>query len=227
MNSPRYRLLVQLVCLPLPWKLRRWLLTKMLGFSIDPTARIGFSIILADEVVMEKKAVIGQLNYIGTLDRLIMREESVLASYNWVTGISRRQNTMFFQNKANRRSDLILGRGCLIAKWHLVDCTDAVEFGALGGMAGARSQIITHGVDFVRNRQACSPVFIGDYTVISTGSIVMKGVTIAERCIVAPGSIVMKSVREPYTMVAGNPAVVVRKLPENMKMHHRTETEIH
>jgi acetyltransferase-like isoleucine patch superfamily enzyme len=55
----------------------------------------------------------------------------------------------------------------------------------------------------------------------------MKGVTIAERCIVAPGSIVMKSVREPYTMVAGNPAVVVRKLPENMKMHHRTETEIH
>src|SRR3974390_853069 len=69
-----YRTIVQLVCFIFPWPGRRWLLCRLLGFSIHPTARIGFSLIYADEVTVDKQARLGHLNYIGRLDRFVMGE---------------------------------------------------------------------------------------------------------------------------------------------------------
>lgn len=46
---------------------------------------------------------------------------------------------------------------------------------------------------------------------ISFNAIILKGVTIGEGAIVAAGSVVTKDVA-PYTMVAGNPAVFVKKV---------------
>jgi acetyltransferase-like isoleucine patch superfamily enzyme len=46
---------------------------------------------------------------------------------------------------------------------------------------------------------------------ISFNAVILKGVTIGEGAIVAAGSVVTKDV-EPYTMVAGNPAVFVKKV---------------
>ena len=43
------------------------------------------------------------------------------------------------------------------------------------------------------------------------GCKILKGVKIGEGAIVAAGSIVTKDV-EPWTMVGGNPAVVIKKL---------------
>ncbi len=41
-------------------------------------------------------------------------------------------------------------------------------------------------------------------------AVILKGVTIGENSVVAAGSVVTKSV-EPNTVVAGNPAVVVKR----------------
>ena len=46
---------------------------------------------------------------------------------------------------------------------------------------------------------------------IGMRSIILKGVTIGEGAIVAAGSVVTKDV-PPYTLVAGNPAVIKKKL---------------
>ena len=225
--SKAYRTAVQLIGFALPWPLRRWLLCKLLGFSIHPTAQVGFSLIYADEVVIDKKARLGHLNYIGRLDRFVMGEESVIARYNWIPGLAKSVDTPFYKGRLNRRSDLILGRGALITTWHLIDCTDAVVFEDYASLAGARSQILTHGIDILRNRQACGRVHLGAYTIVATGSIVLKGVTIADRCIVGAGSTVINSVKESYSWVAGNPAVFVRKMPENSKLLHRTEPTVY
>lgn len=226
-KSSVYRALVQMIGFALPWSLRRWLLCKVLGFSIHRTARIGLSIVLADEVRIDKGALLGHLNYIGRLDRFIMGEGCVVARYNWITGLARSVETPFFRSKSNRRSDLIMGKGALITTWHLIDCTDAVEFADYASLAGARTQILTHGVDILRNRQACGRVYLGAYTVVSTGSIILKNVTIAERCLVGAGSVVVASVNEPYTWVAGNPATFVRKIPEHSKLFHRTDPTVY
>ena len=42
-------------------------------------------------------------------------------------------------------------------------------------------------------------------------SIILKGVTIGKGSIVAAGSVVSKNV-EPFTVVAGNPALIIKKI---------------
>lgn len=58
-------------------------------------------------------------------------------------------------------------------------------------------------------------VIIGDDVWIGCNSIILKGVKIGSGSIVAAGSIVTKSI-PPNTMVAGNPARVVKKVEETV-----------
>lgn len=56
------------------------------------------------------------------------------------------------------------------------------------------------------------PVIIGDDVWVGCLSIILKGVTIGEGAIIGAGSIVTKDV-PPYTIVAGNPAKIIREIP--------------
>ena len=56
-----------------------------------------------------------------------------------------------------------------------------------------------------------SPIIIEDDVWIGFKSSILKGVTIGRGAIVAAGSVVTKAVPE-YSLVAGNPAVVIRRL---------------
>lgn len=56
-----------------------------------------------------------------------------------------------------------------------------------------------------------APVRIADNVWIGMNAVILKGVTIGENSVVAAGSVVSKSVA-PNTVVAGNPAIVVKEL---------------
>ncbi|MVZ98460.1 acyltransferase [Sphingorhabdus sp. IMCC26285] len=60
-----------------------------------------------------------------------------------------------------------------------------------------------------------APVTINDKAWIGFNAIILKGITIGEGAIVAAGAVVTKNV-PAYTIVAGNPAQVIRTLPEAM-----------
>jgi acetyltransferase-like isoleucine patch superfamily enzyme len=64
------------------------------------------------------------------------------------------------------------------------------------------------------SRVSSKPVHIHKKAWIGARSIISKGVEVGEGGVVAAGSVVTKSV-EPYTIVAGNPARVVRELQEH------------
>jgi acetyltransferase-like isoleucine patch superfamily enzyme len=54
-------------------------------------------------------------------------------------------------------------------------------------------------------------IIIEDDVLIGANSIILKGVTLGNACIVGAGSVVTKDVL-PYTVVAGNPAKVIKNL---------------
>jgi len=56
------------------------------------------------------------------------------------------------------------------------------------------------------------PVKIGNKSWVGLNVIILKGVEIGEGAVVAAGSVVVKSVRA-WTIVAGNPARVIREIP--------------
>ena len=55
------------------------------------------------------------------------------------------------------------------------------------------------------------PITIGDKAWIGFDCIILSGVTIGEGAVVGAGSVVRSDV-EPWTVVAGNPAVPIKKL---------------
>lgn len=59
------------------------------------------------------------------------------------------------------------------------------------------------------------PIVIGKNCWIGLNSIILRGVTIGDNSIVAAGSVVTKSV-PPNTIVAGNPAVPVKTIPDDI-----------
>ena len=63
------------------------------------------------------------------------------------------------------------------------------------------------------NAGATRPITIEDDVFIGMNALILKGVTLGEGCVVGAGSVVSRDV-PPRTVVAGNPAQVVRELRE-------------
>ena len=78
--------------------------------------------------------------------------------------------------------------------------------------------LVSH-ANFSKIREAASSargsgVTIGNDVWIGAGAIILNGVTIGEGAVVGAGSVVTKDVN-PYEIVAGNPARVIRKIERN------------
>jgi acetyltransferase-like isoleucine patch superfamily enzyme len=71
--------------------------------------------------------------------------------------------------------------------------------------------LITKGYPKTKASIKTSPIIIEDYAWISFNAIILKGVRIGKGAIVAAGAVVTKDV-PPFTLVAGNPAVVVKQI---------------
>ncbi len=73
------------------------------------------------------------------------------------------------------------------------------------------------------------PIFIGNHVWIGRRAMILKGVSIGDRAVVAAGAVVTHDV-PPDTIVAGNPAVVVKKIspnPANISKANETITKLH
>lgn len=56
-----------------------------------------------------------------------------------------------------------------------------------------------------------APIIISDRVWIGFGAVILKGVTIGEGAVIGAGSVVSRDI-EPYAVVAGNPAVQLRRI---------------
>ncbi|AIO41920.1 bacterial transferase hexapeptide family protein [Burkholderia cenocepacia] len=113
-------------------------------------------------------------------------------------------------------ADMRVGRNVFVNQ----NCT----FYDLGGldigddvMIGPNVSLITsgHPIEPSRRRDAvvARPIAIGNNVWIGAGATIIGGVTVGENAVIAAGSVVTKDV-PPNTLVAGNPARVIRSIAE-------------
>lgn len=63
---------------------------------------------------------------------------------------------------------------------------------------------------------SAEPVRIGDHVVMGANAVVLEGVQVGEGAVIAAGAVVTQNV-EPYTVVAGVPARVIKKVDDKTK----------
>ena len=144
-----------------------------------------------------------------------------IGTFNWIAGYRDPART-YFADRPQRESTLELGSDAAITARHLIDCIDKISIGSFTTVAGHRSQLLTHAIDFRAGRQDCSPIVIGARCFIGTGCIILKGAEIADKVIVAAGSVVTGNLKEECSIYGGNPAAKFRSLDADAKYFTRS-----
>lgn len=206
----------------LPWAIRRRALNLVPGFRICRSARIGLSLIFADEIILAEGANIGHFTLIRGLVSLKLGPHSNIGHLNAISGLND-PNSIFFREEADRVSLLDVAEHAAITNRHHIDCTNAVRIGEFTTFAGAHSQILTHSQDLRESRQRSAPVTIGPYCFVGTGVILLYGSSLAGHCVLGAGSVLRTADVEEYCLWSGVPARKIKKLDESWKYFHRDQ----
>lgn len=209
---------------------------NLLGHKMEKGAKIGFSWIYVDQLVISGSATVGHLNFISTR-RLVMREYARIGRANIVNGpLSLHLAATAALGNANKvtrgaygvvygPATLKIGKLAKITANHRIDCTCSVVFGDYSILAGSASQVWTHGyvhdLDGPGRYRVDGPCFIGDNVYIGSRALISMGVSIGSGCIVGAGAVVSKDLDGNAMYVSS----VLRKLPRPAAPESRTELE--
>jgi acetyltransferase-like isoleucine patch superfamily enzyme len=213
-----------LVCY-LPSPLARRVARLALGWEIHPTAYLGRSQIRVGHVSMGPGTSIGPRNNIRGLAELRMAEGSNIATRNSITAFPKAAELSqdVFPHSPNREPVLVLGVGAKVTDNHEIDCSDRVELGRHAALAGFASQVLTHSLNLVTDRQTTNAVLLGDHCAVMSGCIIQSGCSIPARAIISAGSVVTTRLTQEQAFYRGNPAELVRELPDHLAYFHRGE----
>lgn len=94
-----------------------------------------------------------------------------------------------------------------------------------GAMIAANVQLISNNHDlYERQVITCKPVHIGKNAWVGAGATILPGVTVGDNAVVGAASVVTKDVA-PWTIVAGNPARLIKAIPPQTHCADRTDDE--
>jgi len=185
------RILVACITFVFPWTVRRWLLEWLFGYQIHPTSRIGLSWFFPKRLVMEAHSNVGHLNVCKGLDLVVLKQYSIIARGNWITGYPKNKTTHYYDQK-DRLPQLILEEHVGISSRHIFDCTNSVTIGKYSTIGGFRSQFLSHSIDIKDCRQTSKPIRIGDYCFVGTDCVLLGGSTLPDYSILGAKSLLNK-----------------------------------
>lgn len=208
------KFILQIILFVFPWFFRRRLLNIAFGFKIHNNAHIGFSIILADNLVMKEKTRIGHLTLCKNIDSVFLNHNSKIGSLNFITGFNT-NNKRFFSHRSDRKCELIIDEHSAITSRHFLDCNGGIYIGKFTTIAGIRSTFLTHSIDVYKNRQDVKSITVGDYCFVGTGCILLGGSSLPNYSVLGAGAVFSKAFVESNYLYGGVPAKPIKKIETN------------
>lgn len=211
------KILAQILLFFFPWRLRRLLLCSFFNFDIAKTAKIGYSILLANKVILKDYSSIGHLNICKKIDLLELGEYSNIGTRNFITGFSTQIiGFKHFTHISNRECVLRVGKHTGITSRHYFDCNGGIYIGDFCQIAGFESAFLTHSIDLKLNRQDTASIVINNYVFIGTRCTFLKGSSIPSRSLVSACSLINKKFTQEDSLYGGVPC----KFIKNVKGYH-------
>ena len=192
----------------LPWRLRRFALTRLLRWDIHRDAHIGFAFVAPRHLIMREGARIGHLTVCKGIDLLELGPHALIGRANWITG-SRTGDPQHYAGDHERIPQLILGEHAAITHRHLVDCTATITVGPYATVAGYRSQLLTHSIDLKSCRQAAKPISIGKYCFVGTDCVLLGGASLPSFSVLGAKSLLNNDFSLTHKIYGGVPATPV------------------
>jgi acetyltransferase-like isoleucine patch superfamily enzyme len=214
------RRIFALLCLVLPWPLRRAIYRSYFRYEIADDARVGLSFIYPKRLVLGPGARIGHLNVCKDIDLLQLGEASSVGNLNWITGFPTGV-AGHFADQPHRRPELVLGAHSAITNRHLVDCTERITIGSFATFAGFASQLLTHSINLETSRQEAYPITIGDYCFVGTNCVLLGGSALPACSVLGAKSLLNRAYEEKFHLYAGVPAKAIKPLPQTLAYFQR------
>jgi acetyltransferase-like isoleucine patch superfamily enzyme len=216
-------MILKVISVCLPWFVRRRVLQSWFGYKIHPTAQIGLAWVFPVNLTMEEGTRIDHFNVAVNMDRIEMKRKAKIGRGNWITGFPSRSTSKHFSHQADRRPELILGEESAITKNHHLDCTDRITIGRFTTIAGYQSQLLTHSIDVVHNRQDSAPIVIGEYCFVGTNVVILGGTSLPSRSVLGAKSLLNRSFTKEWVLYGGIPAKEISDIPREAGYFTRTD----
>lgn len=244
LRHSRIQLIVGLLVIVLPQRAKRFVYTRLFGWHVDPSAKIGLSLLLAPFMEIGEGSVIGNFNLIagdGTVvlepysyvfmfnliagcDEIRLGHHSGIGFWNSISGPSLARGV--YPSSPDRRPRFELGPHAIMVRSHRIDCSDSVTIGPYVTLAGVQTLLMTHTIDINEGVMRTSPIEIGEYCHLGTRVTVQAGSRIAPRTAVAPGAVVHGDTGKSDQLIGGVPARPIKDL-SGAKTFTRSEGPIY
>jgi acetyltransferase-like isoleucine patch superfamily enzyme len=155
------------------------------------------------------------------LDRMELGAFATIGRGNWITGFPKGDTTPHFRHQPDRDPALVMGEHSAITKSHHIDCTARIDIGAFTTIAGYQSQLLTHSIDVLENRQNATPIRVGHHCFVGTRCVMLGGAVLPDYSVLGAASLLNRSLEEPFALYAGSPAKLVKELPKDAGYFHR------
>jgi UDP-perosamine 4-acetyltransferase len=109
--------------------------------------------------------------------------------------------------------DVVIGEGCVIAPGAVVNTGARIGINIIvnSGAVVEHDCVVGDHVHVASGAVLCGGVRVGRMAHIGAGAVVIQGVTLGEGALVGAGAVELRDV-EPWTVVAGNPAMSLKRL---------------
>ena len=209
--SSRLRTVTLIGAVVLPWPVKKLVYRWIFGWTIEQGASIGLAIITARRVHLGRGARVGHFTVVRDLPQLCLGTNAAIGQWNWITC-----GDMFMSGAATipppKEQGLFMGPNAAITSRHYIDCPGGVFVGDYAVVAGVRSSLITHYVDFETSTMVCKPIRIGTYSYIGSDVKLTPGAMVPDFSVVGMGAVVTGVLTEERTLFAGVPARPIRPI---------------
>ena len=206
----------------MPNRLKIFIYNNFLNATISPTAKIGFSYINAKRIIIGSHAKIGHLNIIKNIEELQLGDNGIIGNAIKASAIKLSNHDKFI-HAPDRLPALRIGNHSAIVSRHYFDCNDTITIGNFVTIAGHGSSFFTHGINVKNNTQETGKIVIGNYTMVGTQCVFLKGSKLPNKSVLAANSTMHKPFVEEYGLYSGVPAIRVKDIPKDSQYFNRSK----